>query len=482
MPGILEPTGNGHGPSNHFVPIEDSALFTETPVLIVGGGPTGLLSAYMLSRLGIKSILIEKYPERLAAPKAHALSPRSLEICRQFGLDTNLLRKIGTPRDEAYWVNFLVNLSRERIGTLPYERMDAAVLDCTPEYKMIHNIPQPKFEQFIADQLQNDPNVILRKNVAFIKCSQTSKDITCIVEERSTKVRWQIKSRHLLACDGARSEVRKDLAIESEDETMMTIHFEANLAPVSEKHKAESWTQELARSTVSAAIGQDVPFEVKSFRPWVLSRKVAKHYRKGRAFLIGDAAHSFPPTGGLGLNSGIADAHNIAYKLAAVHYGWARSSILDSFEGDRRQVALVNSAQSVENGKQIFSFLKSLGTAGVKDEQEARENLHRSVHDPRMRGKIAEEVEAQREHFDNLELHIGYVYGDNRTPPNASKFSPKFVPGARLPHAWIIPTASSAALDMPSIDLSYVKELSPIDVEHRRYSTLDLIKVDTFTP
>ncbi|KAI8302260.1 hypothetical protein K4K59_000598 [Colletotrichum sp. SAR11_240] len=197
---------------------------------------------------------------------------------------------------------------------------------------MIHNIPQPKFEQFIADQLQNDPNVILRKNVAFIKCGQTPKDITCIVEERSTKVRWQIKSRHLLACDGARSEVRKDLAIESE----------------------------------------------------------------------GDAAHSFPPTGGLGLNSGIADAHNIAYKLAAVHYGWARSSILDSFEGDRRQVALVNSAQSVKNGKQIFSFLKSLGTAGVQDEQEARENLHRSVHDPRIRAKIAEEVEAQREHFDNV--------------------------------------------------------------------------------
>ncbi|KAL3300028.1 FAD binding domain-containing protein [Colletotrichum asianum] len=474
MPGILEPTGNGngHGPSNHFVPIEDSALFTETPVLIVGGGPTGLLSAYMLSRLG--------------TPKVHALSPRSLEICRQFGLDTNLLRKIGTPRDEAYWVNFLVNLSRERIGTLPYERMDAAVLDCTPE--MIHNIPQPKFEQFIADQLQNDPNVIVRKNVAFIKCSQTSLALLKSAKPRSdgkssldtflpVMVQEARSGRTWLSSPKAKTGVRSHSASETPsltncpDETMMTIHFEANLAPIvrerlgmlhwitdpacsgfiitydlrgdhvlisnfdSEKYKAESWTQQLARSTVPAAIGQDVPFEVKSFRPWVLSRKVAKHYRQGRAFLIGDAAHSFPPTGGLGLNSGIADAHNIAYKLAAVHYGWARSSILDSFEGDRRQVALVNSAQSVKNGKQIFSFIKSLGTAGVQDEQEARENLHRSVHGPRMRGKIAEEVEAQREHFDNLELHIGYVYGDNRTPPNASKVSPKFVPSARLPHA-----------------------------------------------
>lgn len=78
-------------------------------------------------------MLIEKYPERLAAPKAHALSPRSLEICRQYGLDTNALRRIGAPRDEAKWVNFLTTLSGEQIGRLPYERMDAAVLDDTPE-------------------------------------------------------------------------------------------------------------------------------------------------------------------------------------------------------------------------------------------------------------------------------------------------------------------------------------------------------------
>ena len=84
----------------------------------------------------MKSLLIEKYPERLAAPKAHALSPRSLEICRQFGLDTNAMRKLGSPRGDAYWVNFLTNLSGERIGLLPYERMDKEVLDCTPEVRL----------------------------------------------------------------------------------------------------------------------------------------------------------------------------------------------------------------------------------------------------------------------------------------------------------------------------------------------------------
>lgn len=124
----------------------------DAPVLVVGGGPTGLLSAYMLAKLGggtlqthplpqslaenlplVRCLLIEKYPSRLAAPKAHALCPRSLEICRQFLLDTNKMRKLGSQRGDAYWVNFVTNLSGERIGVLPYERMDTAVLDCTPE-------------------------------------------------------------------------------------------------------------------------------------------------------------------------------------------------------------------------------------------------------------------------------------------------------------------------------------------------------------
>lgn len=83
----------------------------------------------------VKSLILEKYQQRLAAPKAHALCPRSLEICRQCGLDTRDMRGLGSPRDDAYWVNFLTNLSGERIGVLPYERMDSAVLDETPEVR-----------------------------------------------------------------------------------------------------------------------------------------------------------------------------------------------------------------------------------------------------------------------------------------------------------------------------------------------------------
>lgn len=81
----------------------------------------------------VKCLIVERYPERLGAPKAHALSPRSLEICRQFHLDVRRIRQLGTKRADAFWVNFLTNLSGKSVGVLPYERMDVGVLEHTPE-------------------------------------------------------------------------------------------------------------------------------------------------------------------------------------------------------------------------------------------------------------------------------------------------------------------------------------------------------------
>ncbi|RSL91330.1 hypothetical protein CEP51_000332 [Fusarium floridanum] len=476
MPGLLEQVNlNGNGLNN--VEEDGPAQPAELPVLIVGGGPTGLLSAYMLSKFGIKSLLIEKYPERLAAPKAHALCPRSLEICRQYGLDTNAMRKLGAPREDANRVNFVTNLSGEHIGLLPYERMDSGVLEHTPE--MLHNIPQPAFEQFVAKELEHDPNVEIRKNVAYVTSRQV---FISTLEERSTKTQWQANLRPVV---GERTGMLHWITDPACSGFIIAYDLEANHVLISnfdsKKHPADTWSQELAQTTVAAAIGQEVPFEVLSYRPWLLSRKVANHYRQGNIFLVGDAAHSFPPTGGLGLNSGIADAHNLAYKIAAVHHGWATPSILQTYEDDRRQIALVNSAQSVKNGKKIFSFLKTLGTAGIDDVEEARRNLHKSIHDPKKQDMIANEVEGQREHFDNLGLHIGYVYGDKETPPHASKFSPKFTPGGRLPHAWIKPRRGAASFKLAPLDVSYVKEFHQDGINARQFSTLDLLDFDSFT-
>jgi len=188
----------------------------EVPVLIVGGGPSGLLQAYLLAKLGIKSLVIERYPERLGAPKAHALSPRSLEICRQFGLDVDHIRNLGTPRDDAYWVNFLTTLSGEALGHLPYERMDKEVLDFTPE--MIHNIPQPDFEEYLGERLSDENLVDIRKGVSFVSLAQSKNSVTTVVEERATGQLFNITSKYVIACDGAKSKVRQHIGIESDGE------------------------------------------------------------------------------------------------------------------------------------------------------------------------------------------------------------------------------------------------------------------------
>ena len=181
----------------------------------------------------MRCLVIEQYPNRLAAPKAHAVCPRSFEIFRQFGLDTKKIRSLGSPRDDAYWVKFVTNLSGERIGRLEYERMDPAVLDATPE--MIHNIPQPELEQIFANEIAQSDLVEIRKGHSFVSVDQSrrSEQICTLVKERASGKEYEIKSRFVVGCDGRKSKVREALGITSDGEdsveAMMTIHFNADI-------------------------------------------------------------------------------------------------------------------------------------------------------------------------------------------------------------------------------------------------------------
>ncbi|KAL4748467.1 hypothetical protein BDW72DRAFT_205593 [Aspergillus terricola var. indicus] len=436
----------------------------EVPILIIGSGPFGLLLAYMLAKLNIQTLL------------AHALSPRSLEICRQFDLDVNKIRMVGTSRKGAYWVNFITNLCGGQVGRLPYERMDPGVLDSTPT--MIHNIPQPAFEDLVAMELSKSTLVDMRKNHSFVRLEQrrpaVQGHVLTTVEDRSAGREYIVKSTHFLGveCEG-----------EDSYETMMTIPFNADLRPVvgdrvgmlhwimdpeaagfiisydlsgnqvlicnsdTQKYPPESWDEALCRKTINAAIGKEIEYDVLSYRPWILR-----------------------------------DVHNLAYKLAATHQGWGGDRLLHSYQADRRQVALVNSKQSVKNGQKIFGLLKSIGTTDSRDSVEvARQNLYRNLQDPEGSSQISHGIE-QREHFDNLRLHIGYVYGDPKIPDQASLFKAACNPGARLPHAWIHPLAPlQCRIQQPPIDSSYVWELSQDQVKAKQYSTLDLCGFDRFT-
>jgi hypothetical protein len=163
-----------------------------------------------------------------------------------------------------------------------------------------------------------------------------------------------------------------------------------------------------------------------------------------------------------------------------LHQDNATPSLLSTYQSDRRQVALISAQQSVKNGKQIFGLLKTLGTTHP-DISIAKQNLHNRITDPITRLEVLKGIEGQREHFDNLGLHIGYVYGDTEIPASASLYVPSYRAGARLPHAWLAQAPASHLSILPAIDNSYVSELDSNALEKKQYSTLDLCAFDAFT-
>ncbi len=158
-----------------------------------------------------------------------------------------------------------------------------------------------------------------------------------------------------------------------------------------------------------AAVGSDdVDLVVKGVRPWRMTCHVAERYSEGRAFLVGDAAHRFPPTGGLGLNTGVADAHNLAWKLGATIRGWAPAGLLDSYGTERRPVAVDNAAKSLDNALGMVDVFVACGVTGTSGESRAA--FDTALASGAGRAAIAAAAERQAAHFDMLGMQLGFVY------------------------------------------------------------------------
>jgi 2,4-dichlorophenol 6-monooxygenase len=445
----------------------------DVPVLIVGGGPVGLLGAVLLARRGVHSLLAEKHLQRLEAPKAHALNPRSLEICAAAGLPMDALHALATPAHEGATVRMVTSLVGAEIGSLPYERQDAAVRRITP-WPLI-NIAQPRFEQVVEQVALGAPAADIRRGMEWTRCTQTNEGVVSVLQDRRGGAELTVRSRYMIAADGAGSTIRDHLGIAMEGpealQSNMMVHFEADLRSLVATRPAilyflfgpgangvliaydigktwvlmhrcapDSRVQDFDTTTclrlVRQAIGTDaVDVQIKGVRPWVMSAQVATRYRHGNVFLVGDAGHRFPPSGGLGLNTGVADIDNLTWKIAALEAGHAGPGLLDSYEVERKGIAETNMRQSLANALRMRSLAEALGYGpdGTVDAQTFATRLA----DPASRAQVADALAGQKDHFDSLRLQLGYCYGDTSHADEdlpISEFRPQAVAGARLPH------------------------------------------------
>ncbi|MEM1114232.1 MAG: FAD-dependent monooxygenase [Pseudomonadota bacterium] len=452
----------------------------KTNVLIVGAGPSGMTAALALARFGVSCMVIDKREANYPEPRAHALNSRTLEIFSALGINIEELKARATPREDSCWVRFADTLTGGEYGKLPYERMLES--DDLPTPWPLFNIAQPAAEAVLQESIEREPAVQVLRPREWLSCEQRADGVVSVVVDEKDKEQ-HIHSRYLIAADGAGSPVRESQGIAMQGmgivHDFITIHFKADLSELVKDNPAilywilnqtchgtliaynirDSWVfmypydaVDTPKSTFTPAyctellhhvIGRsDIELEILSIGDWVLGSQVAEAYRKENIFLVGDAAHRYPPSGGLGLNTGVGDAHNLAWKLAGVLKGWAWPQLLNGYHDEREHVAQINAAFSTENAGKLFSVMIGTGTLMPPGKQPTFEELRA---DTARWAEIQQSIEDQRDHFDGLALQIGQHYGRKNAPDLRAEDFQFSDEGARFPHTWLTIEAQRAS-------------------------------------
>ncbi len=350
----------------------------DTDVIVVGGGPVGLSLAGDLGWHGISCILLEQTDGTITQPKMDGVNVRTMEFCRRWGLVAEMKAcpyPAAYPQDMVY----LTSLNGYELGretfTTPSGGPEEKRLGSSPEVRV--RCPQNLFDPILRGFAARQERVQLRYETRYLDHEQHADHVVVRTQDADGKVHT-LRARWLVACDGANSGIRRELGIGTDglgvlSYTTNVIFRCANLFAEHNKALAyrhlfvgpegvwatmvaingsDQWRvqlignqerRELSEAEIRAAIerivGKPFDFEIVSILPWVRRELVADRYREGRVLLAGDAAHSTSPTGGFGMNTGIADAVDLAWKLAAIEQGWGGEALLDTYDHERRPVA-----------------------------------------------------------------------------------------------------------------------------------------------
>lgn len=420
-------------------------------ILIIGGGPVGLTMALCLAEQGIASTLIEKHPGTSLHPKARGVNCRSMEIFRILGLE-EAMAQYKMPR-EAHRFIWMEDLQGEE-----WTRIEAST-----DYSLISPtssavIAQSHVEHELFKKAQSSEEIDLRFNSQLINAEQNDDGIVAEILDKTTGQKSKLRSRYLIAADGAGSTVRELFGIDMKGIENLGEYCNIFCEMDIDKYLAErpsvgymftrpdirsrfmlamkGLRQWLVGVKVDTAKGwtkdyftderciefvkqlvNDESVEVKLINKgfWTMAALIAETYQLKRIFLIGDAAHRLPPTGGFGMNTGIQDAHNLAWKLAMVLKGQADESLLKTYQQERLPIAETNIAFSSNNDQRFKQIHAAL----------AEKDMERF-------GRLLKEQSA---HINNTHLDLGFVYGKEYAENN--NFQQRAIVGGRAPHCWL---------------------------------------------
>jgi len=459
----------------------------DTEILICGGGPCGLMLANELGRRGIRCLLVDSKPGTAFNPQANSTQARTMEHFRRLGF-ADEIRALGLPADHptdiAYFTRYSTHeLARLRLPTAAMAVQQVRTLRGSwSAAELPHRVAQKFVEATLRRHAQACPTVEMRYGWSLIDFSEDGSSIAATVQPVAGGAAQPVTARYLVGADGARSFVRHRLGIQWSGSTgvqreflggrMFAVYLRAPglhaaipharawmYVSVNPQRRAvlvavdgvaefafhaamqpgetpEAWGDDDARRVFAEALGAELPIEVLSTGIWTAGHSlVAQRFRQGRVFIVGDAAHLFTPTGGLGYNTGIEDAANLGWKLASVLRGNAPEVLLASYEPERKPVAERNAAYAKQFADSVGLFkarpqLEAEGLAG--DAERALASAHLNAH-------------ARREfNIPGVTFGARYdaspvIFADGTVPPPdaANHYEPSACPGGRAPHAWL---------------------------------------------
>ncbi|WP_191876309.1 FAD-dependent monooxygenase [Streptomyces filipinensis] len=435
---------------------------TRTAVLIVGAGPVGLTARALLERWGVRTLLVERHGELSPFPRSRLVNVRSMEIFRGLGLADRITARAFAPRYGR--VRFRDTLSGRDFATAAMAAVHAPV-------------PESPVTGVVTSQDRLEPVLLgaadtpVRFGTGLAGLTEEDDAVVARLADHRTGAETRIRARYVLAADGAHSTVRRLLGIGTAGPGALgdatTVVFDADLdrwcarqpagvyftphgsfmplypeggwawfGPTPDGAGDTDWAGLVARAL---GPGTGVRPRVLRVQHWVMEAFVAERLLHGRVLLAGDAAHAVPVIGGLGMNAGVADVHNLCWKLAGVLQGWAGPGLLATYEPERHPVAHETLRQAVANAQLL------------------REVQRRRLAQLRAGGAVPDPVEtpwADR-YFAQLGLVLGAVYrsaavlptdqpptrpsdpGTDPGPGSGTDYVPTADPGRRLPHLWL---------------------------------------------